>query len=372
MDAGAEPTPIPPRKRPWPFGRDREAGPPPREQRAWVHPSELPSFDTIPAYDAVTAPHTRLPRNAIILATGVVVLALGSVTLALRSTTAPATSALTNTARTVSELPSFAQAAARSTVELVITDDGHLSAAAAMVIAPGNLAVTTYPIPPNASISGSSQTSERFAVTLVTHDKALGFWVLKLSQTQPITPTNILPSASTVLAISPLFTAQARSPEIEWANTTLGDPVVEQADGIVSYLATASDRNLDGYVDTLAVTHNGDVVAVLTVNHQWYSAQYVTKVAQVVSENGGCHGRLGISGTTAQGGGVQVDSVLAGPSVGRLRAGDILTSINGVPLDSMDTLLEYLYATPDKLNATLHFLRGGQERTTDVILACQP
>jgi hypothetical protein len=311
-------------------------------------------------------------RNGVILAMGVVVLAVGAVTLALRSTSPPETSALTHTAKSVNDLPQYAQDAARSTVELVITDNGHLSSAAAMVISPGNLAVTTDPIPAGASISGSSQDSERFTVSLVSRDEALGFSVVQLGTTQPITPTSELPAASAVLAISPYFTPSARSPEIVWANTTLGDPVVEQADGVVSYLATASDRNLDGFVDTLAIEQTGDVVAVLAANNQWYSAQYVTKVAQVVARNGGCHGRLGVSVQNAQGGGVEINKVLAGPSVGHLRTGDIITSINGVPMESEDSLLEYLYASPDKLKVSIDLLRGTHQMSTDVILACQP
>ncbi len=257
-------------------------------------------------------------------------------------------------------------------MELVITENGHLSAAAAMVIAPGDLAVTTEPIPADASITGSSQLNERFNVSVVSHDDALGFTVLRLDRTQPITPTNVLPDAAPVLAISPYFTPRAISPEIAWANTTLGDPVVEQADGIVSYLATPSASNLDGFADALAVEPSGDVVAVLSATGQWFSAQYVTRVAHAGDANGGCHVRMGFVGVSAQGGGVLVRSIQPGPSVGRLRDGDIITSINGVQMDSEDSLLEYLYAALAQGSARLGLLRDAHTTVVDVPLTCRP
>jgi hypothetical protein len=342
---------------------------PARAERAWIHPSELPNFDAIPAYDPA---HRDRPHSVLVLTMGAVVLALGALTLSLRSTSSPATSSLRNIAPSAADLPSYSRTAARSTIELVITEHGHLSAAAAMVIAPGNLAVTTDPIPSGASVTGSSQLSERFGVTRVSHDSALGFTVVRLAQRLPVTPTGVLPDSSTVLAISPVFTPRAAWPAFAWAITTLGDPVIEQRDGIVSYLATPSAPNLDGFVDALAVNDEGDVVAVLSATGQWYSARYVTRVAQVVTENGGCHGRLGITGDTAQGGGVQVQEVLAGPSRGVLRSGDVLTNLGGVRLDSMDTLLEYLYASPAHHRVRIRLLRGGRPRSAVVTLGCQP
>lgn len=345
---------------------------PPREGRPWMHPSELPSFDSIPAYDPTSLPRRRRPLTVVVLALAATLLVMGSVILAVRSSTPPPTSSLHNIAASVSDLPAYARAAARSAVELVITDNGHLSTAAAMVIAPGTLAVTTTPIPANATITGSSQLDARFPVTMVSHDQALGFSILRLSMVQPITPTGVLPASSAVLAIAPYFSASATTPEIAWAQTTLGDPIEEVSDGVVSYFADPSAANLDGFADALAVVPTGQVVAVLSATGQWYSARYVTLVAHVMSEDGGCHGRLGVSANNAQGGGVLVVSVLDGPASGHLRAGDVLTSIDHTELDSVDTLLEYLYASPAGETVRLSFLRDGHARTTDVTLGCQP
>jgi hypothetical protein len=337
-----------------------------------VHPSELPNFERIPVYDASV--RRRRHRTPAVLVASVAVLSLAAMTLALHSTTPPASSALPDhIAKSISDLPSYAQNAARSAIELEIADaTGHLSTAAAMVIDPGNLAVTTEPIPPDATITGSSARDHHFPVSLVVHDRALGFTVLHLAKTQQIAPVGVLPASSGVLAISPYFVGGSDSPEIAYAPTVLGDPVREQADGIVSYLATPSAPNLRGFVDTLAIDGSGHVVAVLSSNNEWYSAEFVAKVARVISANGGCHGRLGIAASSAQGGGVFVNRVESGPSVGHLRAGDILLDANGVALDGYDTLLSYLYTSTSHEGVMFHLLRGGHPLNVGVVLGCQP
>jgi hypothetical protein len=344
---------------------------PPLGERNWVHPSELPNFDKIPVFDAAAAPRPR--RTLAILVASVAVIAMASIALALKSSSPPQTSALRDhIAHSIHDLPSYAQAAATSAIELLITDvSGHVSSAAAMVIEPGNLALTTEPIPENSSIVGSSASSHHIQVSLVTHDKALGFTVVRLGTPQPIAPTGVLPASATVLAIAPYFSPNSTSPEIAYATTVLGDPVLVE-NGIVSYLLTQSEPNLGGFADTLAVDGRGNVVAVLSEHGQWYSAQYITKVADVITANGGCHGRLGITGQSAQGGGVVVVKVDKGPSWGHLNRGDILESANGVPLDSLDTLLSYLYASPSKEGVLFSVMRNSHPIDVGVVLGCQP
>ena len=343
---------------------------PSREGRNWIHPSELPTFDAIPTYDMATR---RRQLSPLVLASAVVIFTLGSVTLALKGSSPPASGSLKDhEASSLHQLPSYIQNAARSIVELVVTVDGHVSATAAMVISPGNLAVTTTPIPSGASIIGSSEVSNRFRVTLIGHDQALGFTILRLAKVQPITPTALLPASASVAALSSYFSPNASTPAFVWTMTTLGDPVRESTNGVVSYLATQSAPNLQGIIDAVAVDNNGMVVAVLSGHNQWYSAQYLTKVAQSVAQNGGCHALLGIAYESAQGGGVVVTKVMHGPSWGRLHHGDILLRINGDSLDSMDSLLAYLYASRAHHHTSLMVIRDGRTLLVDVVLGCRP
>jgi hypothetical protein len=335
-----------------------------------VHPSELPNFDSIPTYDTSKTPRQR---GALVLASAAVILTLGSISLALRTSTAPATAALSSHVTSLTGVPTYAQSAARASLQLIYSDFGHVSATAAMVIAPGNLAVTTDPIPASASIVGSSPKHSRFAVSYVSRDAALGFTLVRLAVKLPIAGTDVLPDSSTVLAVAPVFRAGAAHPTYAWTITTLGDPIIESRDGVVSYRATPSAPDLYGWADTLAVNSAGSVVALLSANGQWFSAQYIANVANVISQNGGCHGALDITGTTYQGGGVIVAKVKRdGPAWGHLQRGDQLTSIGGVRLDSMDTLLNYLYAEPPHSIVVVTLWRLGHFSATAVTLACQP
>ncbi len=370
VENGAEdPSPSAPKSR-WKFWSRRPSGPPAAEGRSWIHPSELPNFDRIPTYDT-SRPRRRHPR--LTLALGVCALAAGAVALILHSSAPPTTAALgTNVATSISQIPSYAQNAARSTIEIVADDEGHITTTSALVIAPGNLAITTDPLAPASSMTGSSQSDLRFPVTLVTTDRALGFSIVRLGSTLPAAPTNVLPASAAVLALSPVFGEHRRSPAIEWADTTLGDPVEEVVNGVVSYQATPSANNLHGFADTIAVDNEGDVVAVLSANNEWYSAQYITDVAQAVTANGGCHGQLGILGTNAQGGGVLVSSVTAQARAAGLHPGDIVTTYNGAYVDSLDTLLSILYAARDHASVTIGLLRHGVSLSTHTFLTCQP
>lgn len=345
------------------------AGPPPRDQRSWVHPSELPNFDKIPVYDGRARPRRKA---AIAVAMGLVVVGLAATILAHRGTTPTVTGRQDQIATSLVDLPSYARAAARSSIELVVAVDGHVTAAAAMVIAPGDLAVTTDPIPPNASIMGSSSSDSRFPVTYLSYNSDLGITIVRLSRVQPITPTASLPAGEAVLAIAPYFSPASVSPRIAYATTTLSDPVVVESNDVVSILATPSDSNLDGLVDALAVDPAGDVVAVLSGNDMWYSARYITRVAQVTTVNGGCHASIGVAYTTASDGGVQIVRVLQGPSRGVLEPGDILTSVDGTSLDSMYALQAYLYASPAPSALRFELLRSGRLTTAVVVTGCEP
>jgi hypothetical protein len=349
--------------------RRRGEGIPAREERQWVHPSELPNFEGIRAYDPT---QTFRPRTALVALMGLILVGLAVTMLVLRTSTPPVTGRQNQFATSITQLPAYAQRAARTTVELVVAADGHVTTVGAMVIAPGDLAVTTDPIPPNASIMGSSSNNARFPVQYVSYNDVLGFSIVQLAVWEPVTPTAQLPDSSTVLAISPFFTTNSVQPEIAYASTTLSDPILKESDGVVSYLATPSDANLDGLVDALAVDQSGRVVAVLSGHGEWFSAAYVTKVAQVITENGGCHASMGVEYTTASGGGVLIVKVLAGPAQDHLRRGDVLTAVDTQPLGSSYVLQAYLYASPAPQALTFTLLRGGKLMTSVVDTGCQP
>lgn len=299
-------------------------------------------------------------------------LVAGAAGLALTHNSNPASGAMpAHIAKVLSALPTNAQDAASHTVDLTITTPGHTENLAAMVIA-HDLAVTTTPIAPDALITGSVPSHLNFPVTLVGRDGVMGFSIVHLGIHVPALTFAPLPASTSVVAVSPIERGSTKPPQYAWAHTTLGDPAVV-ADGVVSYLATRSDANLNGFVDAVAINQGGSVVAVLSASHLWFSAQFVARVATIVATGRGCHASLGVVGTSDQGGGVLISRIVPkSPAQWHFQVGDVITQINGHNTDTLNELTTALYLTPAYSRAQVSFVRHTSVRTTVVTLGCGP
>jgi hypothetical protein len=296
-----------------------------------------------------------------------VALVVGSVALYLTQTSNPP--ATPHLAQTISELPANSRTAAADTVDLSIAAAGHVEVVAAMVL-PHNLAVTTTQIPADALITGSTPGDVDFPVHWVGRDQVMGFSIVRLgSHVRPLSFAP-LPASKWVVAVSPILKSATDPPQYSWANTILGDPKSD-ATGVISYLSTKSDANLNSFVDAIAVNQSGQVVAVLSTGHLWYSAQFVARIAYIVATGRGCHASLGIVGSSAQGGGVTVTRVIPkSPAQWRLKKGDVITSLNGKATETFDALDTALYLTPAFTVAHVTFVRDATVHHTVMTLAC--
>jgi hypothetical protein len=331
-----------------------------------MHPSELPSFESLSA----TRKQVRSRLARAIATVMLAALVIGGAGLASTRGVRPVNNAMPGrVVIAVKDLPVAARQAAAHTVDLTITTPGHVTNVAAMVL-PDNLAVTTTPVPHNALLTASIPSHLNFPVTWIGRDKTLGFSIVRLGIKVPALQFAPLPANASVIAVSPIMTGSVKPPHFAWANTTLGDPEV-LANGVVSYLATPPYWNLNGFVDAVAVNSKGQVVAVLSTKNQWFSAQFVARVANIVATGNGCHSSLNIKGADAQGGGVLVRSVARrGASTNHLNPGDVVIKLDGHAIDSWNTLLTLLYLTPAGTPAELTYLRGSSTQHTEVILAC--
>ena len=296
-----------------------------------------------------------------------VALVVGSIGLYLtQSSNPPATPHL---AKTLGQLPANSRTAAADTVDLSIATPGHVDVVAAMVL-PHNLAVTTTQIPADARITGSTPGDVDFPVHWVGRDQVMGFSIVRLGRHVPPLSFAPLPASKWVVAVSPILRSSSKPPQYAWANTILGDPKSD-ATGVISYLSTKSDANLNRFGDAIAVDQSGQVVAVLSTDHLWYSAQFVARIAYIVATGRGCHASLGIVGLTAQGGGVAVSRVIPkSPAQWRLRKGDVITSLNGKSTETFDALDTALYLTPAFTVAHVTFVRNATVHHADMTLAC--
>jgi PDZ domain len=296
-----------------------------------------------------------------------VALVMGSFGLYLATSSDPP--ATPHLATSLAQLPSSSRTAAARTVDLSIATPGHVQVVAAMVL-PHDLAVTTTQIPANALISGSTPGDVNFPVQWVGRDQVMGFSIVHLGRHVTALHFAPLPASKWVVAVSPILRSTSTAPQYAWANTILGDPKSD-ATGVISYLSTRSDANLSGFVDAIAVNQNGQVVAVLSTDHLWYSAQFVARIAYIVATGRGCHASLGIVGSNAQGGGVSVSRVIPkSPAQWQLKKGDVITALNGAPIETFNGLDTALYLTPAFSVAHVTFVRNTAIHHADMTLAC--
>ncbi|HEY5265335.1 MAG TPA: PDZ domain-containing protein [Acidimicrobiales bacterium] len=353
----------------WNFLRGRRSARlprPPAESRHWVHPSELPSFEDLPA---TTDVHRRSLSPRIAAAVIALLLVVGAVVLMVnRAPSAPGSDSPTDLATTLKALPAVSQSAASHAVDLTIATPGHVVDVAALAL-PDDLAVTTTVIPGNAIISGSTASKLNFPVTLVGRDNVMGFSIVRLSAHVSAQKLDAMPSSTTVVAVAPIVKGSTKAPEYDWSMTTLGDPT-NNAQGVVHYLATKTDTSLSK--DTVAIDKNGNVVAVLSSGNYWYAAKFVAQVAEVVASGRGCHADLGITGKNEQGGGVLVTGITpyGAAAHSNLAIGDVITGWNGANLDTWDQLVSTLYLTPAYTSARLTFVHKTFVHHVVVSLGC--
>lgn len=332
-----------------------------------MHPSELPSFDTLATSASVT-PRSHVPR-VIALVMVVLLILGGSVLMANRSKDTPVDSPA-HRATTLAGLPASTRAAARDTVDLSVRDAGHVTDVPAMVL-PNDLAVTTTDIPATARLRGTSATKKNFPVTLVGRDNVMGFSIVKLGVAMTPLSLDPLPASTAVVAVAPVVTGPTDAPTYDWSDTTLGDPT-NDAQGVVHYLATKTNTSLAKYVDAIAVDQRGRVVAILSSKHQWYSARFVAQVAKVLAAGNGCHANLGIVGADEQGGGVRITGItrFGAADHAHLVVGDVITWWNGIEVDSWGQLRSLLYLTPVYTRAKITYLHDDHVHHASVTMAC--
>jgi S1-C subfamily serine protease len=86
------------------------------------------------------------------------------------------------------------------------------------------------------------------------------------------------------------------------------------------------------------------------------------------------HGWLGVEGTTATGpGGAEVATVMAGsPAMGHLHPGEVIQSVNSLPIRSMAELRGRLYALAPATPVVLSVQDGSSTTLVDITLSASP
>lgn len=331
-------------------------------ERTWAHPSEFDRFAALPE-PVATRPRHYTP---LLLSVATLGLVLGCTVLVRTGNhPAPSLALSSHVARDSVDLPAPIRQTAGRVLTIATDHDGHVQTAAAIVTGNGSLAVTTLTLQRNALLSASTFGGRHVTVQVQGADATLGLTFLSVEPIVPVTPIGALPASISVLAMMPTMTG-GMVPSIYWTTTAFGDPFVLSTSR-TSTLAVKPAADLDGATGAVALDAHGAVVAILSSSKNWLPARYVAAVARAYHAAPFCRGRLGITATSASGGGVLILAVEPGTG---LRPGDTLTALDGTPVADLESLTAVLYATPGRRTATVTIVRGAVVQRAVVSLGC--
>ncbi len=358
-----------------------------------MHPSELPgSFER-----AVLPPPRRVGSRrlqAAIATSASALLIVGGLLLASPDATRQAGASTGPYVMTsIHQLPAADRLAASSMLALVIFEGQHLGAATAMVMAPGDIAVTTTPIPLGATVMGRAYGHSSMQLQVIGTDRLLGVTVLRLPVTVPVTPiAPISAGLSTGGAPTTLVTlAAVRGATVpvqfEYAPAylssqptaaTLGRSVLAVTRGQSQSGTIAGTIVLDGQGAAIAA----DVPSLTSTSRvrlgagttDFLPASFLAQLAQrmVLGDVAG-HGWLQLEGQTDRFGAVKVSAVdYSSASYGKVQVGDTITAIDSIPVRSMADIGSFLYASSPGLPVDLTLIRDGRTINAIVVLAASP
>lgn len=347
-----------------------------------MHPSELPSSFEHAAMPPVRAAGSRRFKAAV-ASSASVLLVTGGLLLA-QSTGSPAGASIgPHIATTFSALPASDRDAAHSMLALVIYEGQHLGTATAMVLPPGDLAVTTTPVPSGATVMGGTLGGPSVALKVIGTDSQLGVTVLRLPTTFPVTdigplapavstsgaPTSLTALASVRGTTTPNeFAYAAAYLEASPAAATVGQSVISVTHG----------RSLAGVIaGTLILNGDGRAVAAQVPAlgpTSFVSASFLRLLAErIVLGNSSDHGWLQLYFSSSRNGAARVVGVTDhGAAWGKVRPGDRIVAINSVRVRTMADIGSILYTSSpgQPMDLTIH--RDGRTITADLVLATSP
>jgi putative serine protease PepD len=330
-------------------------------------------------------PHPTVARSfkVVVASAASGLLVAGGVLLAVSATAPAGASVGPHVAASISSLPTRDQDAASAMLALVIYEDQHVGTATAMVLPPGDLAVTTTPIPLGATVEGWSPGHKWMSLTIVGANQRLGVTVLGLPRAVEVTPIALLepavatggaPTALTALAAIPGATSAV---EFEYAPAYLSATETPVTVGN-SEIATTRGESLAGVISGTVIL-NGDGRAVAASLPElgpssFVTADFLEQLSQrVVLGDAADHGWLQLVGADTPSGDALVVSVTPhGASWDRVRSGDLIVAVDSQRVNSMADIGSFLYTSSPGEHAVLTLVRAGRTINVNIRLAASP
>ena len=342
--------------------------------RKWIHPAELPSRRAIqpPAEPA------RIPRW-IQIPLGVAAASLLLVGASFLSGTPTSTDAQTSVLSAVklSDAPTTVSRTADAMTVLTITSSSGTTTAPGIALVGRRVITTTAPIPHDALVYADDLHGRPVAAATFHPDGTVGLTALVF--TVPVTR-----------AVAPVAAEERRGPAtavtraedgatqpVRWSNAEIRSVDSLLASEGRSIGAVTGSSPLADEPGTVLLTAQGRTEAISAPGlaaGSFLPASFASGLtSQLATWPNATHGRLGVSGTTAAGGGSEIIEVVrGGPCDGLIAVGDVIVAVNGEAVATTSEMVDAVYLTSSGSTLDLTVRRDGTTTHRVVTLAPSP
>jgi putative serine protease PepD len=361
------------------------------DDRLWRHPSELAARAT----RAVGRPPilTRHPRATLLIGAAATLAAVAWVIVLLSppsdhvglSTSSDSASdvSVTTLALRGDPVPTSAQAAGHSMVQLqAVTSHGIVSLVGVAVAEGGLVATTADGLAGLRSISMISPNGRRIRASVLGMDDASDVALVSVPDDVPVAPfaadatLSEGDTAMTLTVASPAngtATLHCQDGTLTGIDTEIDGGWAKGMPALTSAVSSVNEQPGDPLLN-----QEGQVIGLLYTagsSSTYLPTQLVLGVADDLRSSGRVvHGWLGVEGATAPGTvGARVAALMAGsPAAGLLEPGDVVVAVGSTPIRSMADLRASLYVMAPKSTVGLSVLNGASTHVVDVTLGASP
>ena len=361
------------------------------DDRLWRHPSELAARAT---KAAGTRPIlTRHPRATLLIGAAATLAAVAWAIVLLSPPSnhtgfTPASDSasevpVTTLALQGETVPTLAQAASQSMVQLrAVTAHGVVSLVGVAVAEGGLVATTASGLSGLRSISMIDGEGRHFRAAVVGVDDASDIALVSVPVDVPVAP---FADDASLSAGSVDMSLSVAPPAAETITLNCEDGTVTAIDTEIASgwakgmpVITSSATAVNQQPGDPLLNQEGAVIGILYSSGSsasYLPTQLVLGVTDDLRSTGRViHGWLGVEGATASGSsGARVAALMAGsPANGLLHPGDVVVALGSVPIRSMADLRARLYVMAPKTTVGLSIVAGTSTHVVDVTLGASP
>ena len=348
---------------------------PSASERTWIHPAELPSLKAIqpPAEPSHSPRWIQIPVGV----AAALVLIAGISYVVAKSPTAPTTQTAVLSAVRLADAPAAVGRTARAMTVLTITGPAGTSTAPGIALVNRHVITTTASIPSSALVYANDLHGRPVTATSVHTDPTVGLTALIFAVPITHAVASVTSQETRGAAIAVSRSADGPDRPVQWSTATVRsvDALLSTSGRSIGSVAATSPLN--DAPCTVLMSPSGRTEAISApalTSGSFLPASFAADLTtNLITSPEATHGHLGISGTTASGGGAEVVAVSSGgPSDGVLAPGDVIVAVDGENLTTASEMVDAVYLEPPGSTLDLTVRRNGTTAHRDVTLATSP